>query len=168
MNSDLKYKQYANLIQDDLFLHPYGDHGVMHSKRVLYLAFQLAKHYNLTQSEWKQLAIACCYHDIGRVNDFPDSQHGYDSVNKMIQLGLNEKADLSKDELEVVQQLMIYHAIDDDCFPNDKGEQVELLWKIIKDADALDRLRFDDLDPKYIRLKASMGLIPLAKQLLQN
>lgn len=166
MAFDLKYKKYASLIKDDLFLHPYGDHGVKHAQRVLYLANQLAKKHCVTEAEWHCLALACCYHDIGRIHDLEDELHGHLSVQKMLKLELDSQANLSDAEFDIVSTLIIYHAMPDRHMPRENNARTVLLWKILKDADALDRIRFDDLDVSYLRLPESKGLIPLAHELI--
>lgn len=165
MEQEISFREYDKLIRDDLFLHPYGDHGIKHTRRVLYLAFQLAKKYSLNPKEWKLLALACCYHDIGRVNDITDYTHGRRSVNKCLKLKLPQAHNLSDEEWEIVSDLMHYHAVPDSHFTRN-DQRILLLFKILKDADGLDRVRFNDLNIKYLRLPDSKGLIPMATKMV--
>ena len=52
-----------------------------------------------------------------------------------------------------------------------RKDRVKILFQIMKDADALDRVRFgmgnDGLDVKFLRLAVSPRLIPVAHVLLQ-
>ena len=158
------YDEYKKFVKDDLFFRPYGVHGVGHTRRVLKLALMLADEKNVSDGQKTLLAIAACYHDIGRINDCCDDEHGKRSVDKFIARNFNQRHGLSNDELELLFDLIMLHAVDDD-FWTDKENM--LLYQILKDADALDRIRFglDDLDPKYLRLEESKKLIDFAKEL---
>ena len=72
----------------------------------------------------------------------------------------------SSEELASVLNLIIMHSLDDELFVG--GEREPLLYKILKDADALERLRFDDLNEKYLRLPESRGMVPLVLDLLAH
>lgn len=154
------YAKYAQYIKDYLFLLPFGGHGIGHTKRVLQLALMIASSYTLTTSEIKTLAVSCCYHDIGRDRECVDDEHGAKSAKKFLKLKLNELHNLTQEELEIVLNLITMHSLDDALFVGGKRET--FLFKILKDADALDRIRFSDLDPKFLRLAASLNLIETA------
>ena len=160
------YTRYQQHVDAHLFLSPFGDHGVGHTKRVLYLASEIAKSYALDESEEKILALACCYHDIGRTHDWTDDGHGKDSANKMVRLKLDKLHSLSQSELDSVLNLIVMHSLDDELFVGTEREL--LLYKILKDADALDRLRFDDLNEKYLRLPESKRMIQTALGLIAH
>ena len=163
----LSFKKYKDFIGEGLFAHPYGDHGIGHTRRVLYLACQLAKYYGLSEQEWKVLALACCYHDIGRTNDLYDESHGVMSLEKFLGLGLDGKHNITNEEYEMIRDLIIFHAMPDEQFPEDCDNRAKLMYQILKDADALDRLRFNDLDMNYLRLDRSRELIDLEFRLLR-
>lgn len=160
------YFTYEKYIKDDLFLLPFGGHGIGHTRRVLQLALMIASSYSLTASEIKTLAVSCCYHDIGRDRECVDDEHGAKSAKKFLKLKLNELHNLTQEELEIVLNLITMHSLDDALFIGGKRET--FLFKILKDADALDRIRFSDLDPKFLRLAASLKLIETAAELCQK
>ena len=160
------YTKYQQCVYAHLFLSPFGDHGIGHTKRVLYLASEIAKAYALNDAEKKILALACCYHDIGRTHDWTDDDHGRDSAEKMVRLKLDKLHNLSKEDLDSVLNLIVMHSLDDELFVG--GERELLLYKILKDADALDRLRFDDLNEKYLRLPESKEMIQTALDLIAH
>lgn len=149
----------------DLFFRPYGDHGVGHTRRVLYLAMKLADKCGLNDENKKLLAIACCYHDIGRTNDWTDDDHGKKSAEKFLKMELNKRHWLNDKELEIVLDLIVFHSLDDKWWIRE-GDEL-LMYQILKDADALDRLRFNDLDVKYLRLPESKEMIDLEFSLLR-
>ena len=159
------YEEYKKYIIDDLFFRPFGDHGIGHTRRVLYLALKLAENYNLDENSKSVLAFACCYHDIGRTNDWTDDEHGKKSAEKALLLGLNDKCGLNSKDLERALDLIVFHSLDDDTWAGDQNDL--LLYQILKDADALDRLRFNDLDINYLRLAKSREMIDLEFSLLR-
>jgi HD superfamily phosphodiesterase len=159
------YKEYKQFVDSDLFFRPFGDHGIGHTRRVLYLAINIAEKYDLSEKDKKVLAFACCYHDIGRTNDWTDDSHGAKSTEKVLYLRLNEKHNLSDDDLKRALELITFHSLDDEMWVK-TGVDL-LMYQILKDADALDRLRFDDLDTKYLRLSESKEMIGLELSLLK-
>ena len=159
------YNEYKQFVDPTLFFRPFGDHGVGHAKRVLYLAMKLAEKHGLSDNDKKVLALACCYHDIGRWNDWTDDEHGKKSAEKFLKLKLNKKHGLSNGELEIVLDLIVFHSLDDEMWEREKGR---LMYQILKDADALDRLRFNDLDEKYLRLPESREMIGFEMSLLRD
>ena len=159
------YDEYKKYIKEKLFFMPFGTHGIGHTRRVLNLALELAKYYNVPAKDMKVLAIACCYHDIGRLHDATDDEHGAISSEKMLKMKLDQLHNLTPDELSVILDLVVYHSMDDDLWLDDDNL---LIYQILKDADALDRLRFNDLDVKYLRLAYSKELIPYATSLLEE
>lgn len=159
------YNKYKSYIKEELFFRPFGHHGVGHTKRVLKIALTLAKMKQVSEHDTHLLAIAACYHDIGRKGDGVDDEHGQKSADDFLYLGLDKQHDLSYKDLYVVLDLIKYHAVDDSNWTDDEHL---LLYQILKDADALDRIRFNDLDSKYLRLEESKTLIPFAENLLLN
>lgn len=162
-----QHPTYYHHIDANLYYKPHGDHGVMHTYRVMRLANELTKHYKLSFNEHRILMCACCYHDIGRSHDYEDYEHGRDSVIDCEEKRLFQIFHLQQNEIPIAKSLMIYHAIPDSHFHTD-DERVQLLYNIIKDADAIDRLRFDDLDESFLRLPESHSLIGLELQLLKE
>jgi len=158
------YEEFVSNIKSRLFLFPSNIHGIRHTKRVLFLGDLLAQACALNEADKKLLALACCYHDIGRINDLKDDEHGLQSSRKFLRLKLNEKHNLTAEETEIVTTLITMHALPDDMFVG--NERVRLLYNILKDSDAIDRLRINDLDPSYLRLKESHDLILIGKKIL--
>lgn len=158
------YQLYSQLILPELFENNRCGHGSAHSKRVLYLALIIAESLNLTEDEYKILSLACCYHDIGRIRDGKDPEHGELSRQKVISLNLLDQHDLNPNDQDLVLKLIQTHSLSDSEFDG-QGREL-LLYQALKDADALDRVRFWDLDVKYLRLPISKSLIRTASNLL--
>ena len=161
------YNKYKSYIKEELFLRPFNIHGIGHTRRVLKLALTLADIKQLSNHEKELLAIASCYHDIGRDGDYVDDEHGQKSADKFLYLGLDKQHNLSYKDLYAVLDLITYHSLGDEYWLDDEHL---LLYQILKDADALDRIRFgpNDLNHEYLRLEESKRLIELAEDLFIN
>jgi len=134
-----------------------SDHDKLHSARVLFLAYTIIQtgKIKLSNTELKQLRMAIIYHDIGRTNDAEDAAHGAAS-RKIYERRFSDPT---------VGFLIQYHCIDDRLAERHlTNSRIKLLYQIIKDADALDRVRFGiaELDVNYLRLPISHKLVPLA------
>ena len=160
------YHEYNKYILPEHYIEPYGVHGIYHVHRVLYLADKIVEYYNLTESEQEILGLACCYHDIGRVHDWEDDSHGRLSCEKIVQLRLLDEQGLKEIEKELIMKLITYHCLADDKFVGSDREM--LLFRILKDADGLDRVRIFDLDSAYLRLDISHKLVKVAWDLFTS
>lgn len=166
------YKYHTKELLEDYFFNPDGIHGIRHAKRVLMLSLIFAKLYELDTRDRDILINASLYHDIGRVDDSIDFDHGRFSCDKLQKLDLLEAND---EDMEILRYVMTEHPRTDKIgFNNiskynmkDKDRAIRLL-KIFKDCDGLDRLRINDLDISYLRTKYGTQLIDIAIHLLDN
>lgn len=161
-----KYKDTFNFFYSTL---ESNAHDEKHSLRVAFLTMLLGQKYSLNEEQLSFLALAAMMHDIGRTNDFEDSIHGSISYKR-----LQQTTGIKDEKLNLILE---YHCKDDDGFYEaisnysivDK-EELSLIYKILKDCDALDRVRFgpNDLDVNYLRLDESIQYALIAKQLLHT
>ena len=142
------------------------EHNAEHTLRVLFDALLLVQVQGiaLTKKESHQLCDAILYHDIGRTNDDVDDSHGAKSRDIYY--------DTAPDCNSATAFLIEYHCLDDRKALADlkvsnirDKERVWLLYTILKDADALDRVRFGmrAVDPKYFRNEITHKLLPTAQ-----
>lgn len=139
-------------------------HGILHMARVLFLALAIAREYPElfdNESLMDLLCTACITHDIGRTNDDEDDNHGAASFRVV-------EDDFYFAASSRLEFLLKYHCLPDseaEKSPVYADENMALLYKILKDADALDRVRFGvrGLDVNYLRLPASRTLVLLAR-----
>ena len=142
------------------------EHNAEHTLRVLFDALLLVQVQGiaLTKKESHQLCDAILYHDIGRTNDDVDDSHGAKSRDIYY--------DTASDCNPATAFLIEYHCLDDRKALADlkasnirDKERVWLLYTILKDADALDRVRFGmrAVDPKYFRNEITHKLLPTAQ-----
>lgn len=160
------YRQRIAEVYEDYGRGDEEGHDAEHTLRVLFdalLLIQIQK-IKLTQEETYQLCDSILYHDIGRVNDDIDDDHG--KASRQIYL------EDSIDEDPTTGFLIQYHCIDDDVARADlessdiQGKnRVWLLYTILKDADALDRVRFGmrAVNPEYFRNEMAYKLLPVAQ-----
>lgn len=134
---------------------PRGIHGAPHTTRVLVwasvLADRLAGFDALRRAE---LLWAASVHDVGRENDGIDAGHGARSAAWVRDRLGAERPETTGLDLTFIAELCTGHETNDRDIP-----RLTLELVILKDADALDRCRIFDLDPKRLRLAASQQLV---------
>lgn len=134
-------------------------HGLDHMSRVFALeeliSDALAK--DGIELDREALRWAAGLHDLGRVDDGIDPDHGKRG-------GTWIKANLASvippEVIRTVVYLVSWHSIEDEQIPHLTNELA-----VLKDADALDRVRINDLDPSRLRFEISKSLISTAHRL---
>lgn len=161
-----RYRSRISVLHDDYGRANDDEHDAEHTLRVLFDALLLVQvqGIDLTKKESHQLCDAILYHDIGRTNDDVDDSHGAKSKDIYY--------DAAPECNSATAFLIEYHCLDDRkalkalkaSNIRDK-ERVWLLYTILKDADALDRVRFGmrAVDPKYFRNEMAHKLLPTAQ-----
>lgn len=140
-----KYKPAAVWFSHD----PYGIHGLGHIARVFIWADRIGKDMKKRgiEIDLEVVRWAAALHDIGRVADGFDTGHGTRSaqwiMNHRHSSLLNH---LSNDQIKKIVHCCVYHEVADEKIP---GMIPELIC--LKDADGLDRVRINDLNPRFLR-----------------
>lgn len=161
-----RYRSRISALYDDYGRANDEEHDAEHTLRVLFDALLLVQVQGivLTKEESHQLCDAILYHDIGRTNDDVDDSHGAKSKGIYY--------DAVPECNSATAFLIEYHCLDDRKALADlkasnirNKERVWLLYTILKDADALDRVRFGmrAVDPKYFRNEITHKLLPTAQ-----
>jgi hypothetical protein len=170
-----RYQYYNRQLRKEYFYRPEGIHGIMHTRRVLLLNIIISLLQGCSEKQLNILCTAALYHDIGRINDNVDPQHGRESFRKTQHLGLLTGVDLS--EGQILKFIIENHCIRDsqarEHLPNyglgdGKERESQYLFDIFKDADGLDRVRINDLDSRQLRTVQGKKLIMVARQLYHN
>lgn len=167
------YRQCLSLLKPDYFHRPQGIHGQLHARRVLLLLLLLAYH----EQGWTELphwlTLAALYHDIGRSNDNFDPEHGRSSYQKALSLGLLQ--DLEPAELEMTRFVMETHCLEDkeayrllNDYQVHDSNCLRIMYELFKDADALDRIRINDLDVAHLRTQVAHQMLLVARDLLDH
>jgi hypothetical protein len=142
-------------------------HGIGHILRTLCHGAMGCALEGLSPEDSRLVLLACAYHDIGRVNDQEDTEHGLRSAQRLASL-----TGQTGQTLALLQAAVDAHARPDGQLTAvlqrygvaDTARATALAWQL-KDADGLDRVRIWDLDPAYLRLPHSPQRAPFAKEL---
>jgi len=144
-------------------------HGVRHTQRVHIHAQRLTRELGWPELEAQLAFTAALWHDIGRTDDGVDDGHGAQSAARATQLGLTEA--LSPADADAVLFAVFFHCPPDETaedeaprWHEDRGgggasrlpdpEQAMRILRLLKDADALDRVRlgpWEAADPRLLR-----------------
>ena len=171
------YFMKDNAIFDKYFIDEIVDtdkHGQIHSERVGILAYIIGKLKGVSDEDMEILMLASKYHDIGRKVRDDEKTHSVESV-KILQ---DNSILLENPIRDYVYFLVEAHGFKDkdDLTIMSKytveEERVLRLLRIFKDADALDRVRYDSsrnygsiLNIKYLRNRESVRLVKFAYSL---
>ncbi len=168
-----RYHHYEKQLNKDYFYRPEGIHGIMHTRRVLLLNLILSCLQGYSERHINILCTAALYHDIGRLNDNFDFQHGIESFRKVQEHDLINRVDQA--DREIIQYIIDNHCISDKLAQEqleqyslmDRAE-TQLLFDTFKDADGLDRVRINDLDNRQLRTACGRKLPLVARQLFND
>ncbi|MCD8160657.1 MAG: HD domain-containing protein [Clostridiales bacterium] len=142
-------------------------HGVGHIVRTICHGAMGAMEEGCTREDTMLLLDACAYHDVGRVNDREDTEHGRRSARRLAELTgrtgeelaeISAAVDVHARDGTLLPQMLDYYQVQD----REKGT---LLAKLLKDADGLDRVRIWDLNPRYLRFPHSKARADFAMAL---
>lgn len=162
---------------ESLFQH----HGIKHILRVLLLTLLYCHHSGDTLSEEdKQILVYfSLLHDIGRDSEDEDDTHGDKSVDLIRLKNLRIKGiQLSKKGYRIAKLLIRHHCRSDEAgveriskvpnFTVKDADRAVKLYRIAKDMDGLDRVRFNGLDFRYLRTPYARRLPLVAGGLLEE
>ena len=149
-------------------------HGVDHIERVILLGALIAWKISLSDADTQLLMAACSYHDIGRIDDSVDDEHGRRSAEMLRDLSILPPSLFTDDELQILYAIITVHSMSDTLkvdvaekyhIPTWQMDRYLELMACLKDADNLDRVRVDDLDVSHLRHQISVDLAAFAKSL---
>lgn len=156
-------------------------HGIKHILRVLLLTLIYCEHSSMDLSEEdKQILIYfSLLHDIGRDSEGEDETHGDKSVELIRKKNIRIRGmQLSKKGYRIAKLLIRHHCREDDPgsdrvikVPGFTARDIVRafrLYRIAKDMDGLDRVRFNGLDFRYLRTPFARRLPLVAGGLLEE
>lgn len=147
-------------------------HGPDHIERVIFFSHLLAFLNKLDFYDLDVLRNAASLHDTKRRDDSYDPGHGPRAAIESISYSYARDEDR-----KIIQAVIAAHSPEDRAMekivtnfigPDDDFERAMFLAKLFKDADALDRVRINHLDPKYLRNSHSKDLVDLAYDLYEH
>ena len=106
---ELLMTAYADLRVDTLYQS--GLHGPGHIERVLLLGALIARNEGLSPADTRLLLRCCAYHDLGRVDDWEDPDHGARSASMLASEAFAfARQDLSEAELPILYAAVAAHS----------------------------------------------------------
>ena len=143
-------------------------HGLKHNVRVSIYTLIIVNQGNYSKEDLEILLEAAKYHDTGRINDEDDLAHGKRSSD-MLNFLSRKYSDI---DMNYLKSIVEAHSIPDlkkDIIAKknkiDNIGRYHKLLNVLKDADALDRVRTDDLDASFLRTEKAKELEPFAREL---
>jgi len=123
----------------------YGHHGIAHTTRVLFWGHFLGNILNLERNVLECIQYSCIIHDLGKRFDKDDEHHGKLSAN--LYRPFLSRVILDDYLLNITISSIEYHSVKDLNCPDEITNHI--IFKVLKDADALDRGRFANPLFKY-------------------
>ncbi len=167
------WSEQAPEVAPEWFRHFSELHGVRHTQRVHVHAERLASLLEWPAADTDLLLRAALWHDIGREHDGFEPEHGGNSVLRARELGLVQC--LSAADAALIEFAMRQHSLADALGEDEAGAQAESeralrILHLLKDADALDRVRlipYDGPRPELLRHRCAVDSIEFAQGLLE-
>ena len=163
MDFGLDYTRFR--LKKEYFDNDSSIHGINHTYRVMCLILYIGHATGLIR-DVKVAFCAAYIHDFARKHDRYCDQHGlWATQNKLPEFtGFFEKMGITETEIEMIGRAVKNHSELRDLPVDDPAYNITAL---LKDADALDRIRLGDknLNTDYLRFPESSELIPFAKKL---
>lgn len=148
-------------------------HGVYHNIRVSLYILIISTIEKLSTNDFRIVIDAAKYHDIGRINDLEDKEHGKNS-SKKIQF-LKEK--YSNEDYNILKTIIECHCLNDNMFVEIANknnvsdiERGKILLNVLKDSDGLDRVRLEYpyININLLRTSSAKRLIIYSYQIYNN
>lgn len=179
----------SDLYKNEFFTSSF-QHNIYHIQRVMFFSQIIAQNEGISEKDLKLLILAAALHDSGKTRDRRDGEHGKNSAEIAGEYLQNNINSISKEDIKIIQIAIEYHTIRED----EKGrinvtelkelcqkynvsmanlERIEIISSILKDADALDRTRFDtqntlNIDSLRTNTARNKFLIDFAKKVNQE
>ena len=152
----------------DLFWHASLIHGQAHVARVMVHAIRLVEATGAREHA-PRLWAAVFLHDLARLHDGVCHVHGAAAAKRLrteaaLQQRLAE-AGLTAEDYPAIEAAVTAHSA-----PKEVSRESPHwpLIALLKDADALDRVRIGDLDPRYLRHPESRRMVGFAQTLFDR
>lgn len=179
----------SDLYKSQFFISSF-QHNIYHIQRVMFFSQIIAQNECISEKDLKLLLLAAALHDSGKIRDRKDFEHGKNSAKIAKRYLLNNISSISEEEIKIIQIAIEYHTVQE----KEKGklniveleklcknynvsmtnlERIKIISSILKDADALDRTRFNKqncLDVDTLRTNTAQNelLINFVKNLNQQ
>lgn len=153
-------------LREEYFDHQSNLHGIGHTYRVMTHTLLLG---NILQVEREtKLALCCAFiHDMARKHDGKCFQHGaWASEHKFPQFfPLFKSLGIAESDQEEIKTAVTWHSLSVEI---DADNPFRKTVALLKDADALDRIRLGDLNKERLRFPETVGLVDYAEKLYRE
>lgn len=164
-SSQLNIKFTEFNLKKEYFDHFGWLHGPVHIYRVMYHVLALGRKVHLLH-ETRLAFFAAFIHDLARMHDGKCSEHGQRAADSKLPkfLDLFRRNGMKEEDIDFVYTAIANHSSPKEI-PNEHPHYK--VTALLKDADALDRIRIgpDDLKLDHLRFRESVSLIPAAEKL---
>ena len=156
------------ILRPSCFDHQSRIHGIGHTYRVMVHVYFLC--HAVSYEDILLPALAAAYvHDMARRHDGFCDQHGYWAANSKLPAYRQMFMDhgITEEQLLSMETAISQHSRMEEL---DRGHRDYVITAILKDADALDRIRLGqgNLDAGYLRFAESREMIGFASALYQS
>ena len=190
MNDSAFQKIFDKISSEDLYKKEFFlssfQHNIYHIQRVMFFSQIIAQNEGISEKDLKLLLLASALHDAGKTRDRKDCEHGKNSAEiakTYLRKNINS---ISEEDIKIIQIAIEYHTVKEKInftelvklcekynVAMSNFERIKMISLILKDADALDRTRFDkedSLNIELLRTKTAQNklLIDLAKRVNQE
>jgi HD superfamily phosphodiesterase len=157
------YKPF--LLKDHYFDHSSTLHGINHTYRVMFHVLNIGRKAGLNHDI--RLAFCAAFiHDMARLHDSYCTEHGIRSVKRKLPAfkQLFFQTGIDADGIRAIKLAVANHSIRHEI---SKSNPYYHTVALLKDADALDRIRIGEhnLKIKYLRYPETVELVDFAKEL---
>ncbi|RLD59621.1 MAG: hypothetical protein DRJ05_06135 [Bacteroidetes bacterium] len=163
MDFRIDYKAFS--LKSNYFDNQSIIHGINHTYRVMYHVLQIATVLKLKR-EGVVAFCAAYIHDLARLNDGYCTQHGAWASERKLSLykDLFLRTGLADSDLGEIEIAVTNHSLTKEL---DKNDNAYLVTALLKDADALDRIRLGDenLDLGFLRFAESKMMVSRSKEI---
>lgn len=136
-------------------------HTVLHVERVLLFALLLGRSVGLPAEALEKLALCSVFHDTRRLDDDLDVGHGDRAAAYYRAFASEHRPPVDEGVARIIARHDRHDAESEARFRAEGADdRTLLLYRLFKDADALDRYRFgpEALDERYLRTDAARSL----------
>ena len=148
-------------------------HGINHIIRVLFNAYAIITLENVNDEDKKIIIEAAKLHDIGRISDGEDEEHGLQGSMKA--RNILENKGFSAEEIDKICFIIEEHSLpksknneDIEKLPEEIKQKYRYCLNLLKDADKLDRVRIGDLNPQRLSTESAKRLVQVAEDIFEN
>ena len=141
-------------------------HTTEHVERVLLFALLLGLELEVSSEDLDALALCSVFHDTRRHDDDLDVGHGDRAAAYYREYAAAHNLNLDERVARIVARHDRQDRISEEKFRKEGADdETLLLYRIFKDADAIDRYRFGPkaLNERYLRTSAARSLLPVLR-----